>query len=69
MLLLPPCQVHLYTLRNEPVYLPPFNSIDEEYTYFFKTLGVEGGFTDFPGTLVPWTRSHGPWQRNLWVNA
>jgi glycerophosphoryl diester phosphodiesterase len=63
--------VHLYTLRNEPNYYnATFNSIDAEYSYYFKTLGVEGGFTDFPGTLVPWTKAKGPWppgNGNRWL--
>ncbi|KAG2422623.1 hypothetical protein HXX76_010404 [Chlamydomonas incerta] len=51
-------QVHLYTLRNEPNYHSnTLTSIEAEYAYYFKTLGVDGGFTDFPGTLAQWLRN------------
>jgi hypothetical protein len=64
--------VHLYTLRNEPLtWSGNFASIDAEYNYYFKTLGVEGGFTDFPGTLAAWTRAKGTWSfpGNRWLQA
>lgn len=60
-----PAQVHLYTLRND-VNLSPFTSIDAEYSYYFKNLKVDGGFTDFPGTMVPWTKANGPWSQGFW---
>lgn len=60
-----PSQVHLYTLRND-VNLSPFTSIDAEYSYYFKDLKVDGGFTDFPGTLGPWTNANGPWTQGFW---
>ena len=43
--------VHLYTLRNDPFFLP--NSYNGDPTAEFKKfidLGVDGFFTDFPGT-------------------
>ncbi|MEA5572729.1 glycerophosphodiester phosphodiesterase family protein [Calothrix sp. UHCC 0171] len=43
--------VHLYTLRNEGVFLAPDYNGDpiQEYKQFIE-LGVDGFFTDFPGT-------------------
>jgi glycerophosphoryl diester phosphodiesterase len=43
--------VHLYTLRNESVFLAPDYNNDpvKEYRQFIE-LGVDGYFTDFPGT-------------------
>ncbi|BAZ38633.1 glycerophosphoryl diester phosphodiesterase [Calothrix sp. NIES-4101] len=43
--------VHLYTLRNEGVFLAPDYNGDpaKEYKQFIE-LGVDGFFTDFPGT-------------------
>lgn len=43
--------VHLYTLRNEGVFLAPDYNGDpaNEYKQFIE-LGVDGFFTDFPGT-------------------
>lgn len=45
--------VHAYTFRNEPQYLmKPYNDDSQaEYQRFFS-LGVDGVFTDFPGTAV-----------------
>jgi len=43
--------VHPYTFRNEPQYLAPdyHNNPETEYEQFFR-LGVDGLFSDFPGT-------------------
>jgi glycerophosphoryl diester phosphodiesterase len=42
--------VHLYTLRNDQFYLPDsYDSPNEEFKQFID-LGVDGFFTDFPGT-------------------
>ncbi|MFM7191238.1 MAG: esterase-like activity of phytase family protein, partial [Microcystaceae cyanobacterium] len=42
--------VHLYTLRNDQFYLPnSYDSPNEELKQFID-LGVDGFFTDFPGT-------------------
>ncbi len=47
--------MHIYTLRNEPNFRTRgLGSIASEYDYFFNQLGVNGGFTDFSGTLYPW---------------
>ncbi|KAL6756850.1 glycerophosphoryl diester phosphodiesterase family protein [Haematococcus lacustris] len=43
--------VHLYTLRPEAMYIfPQFNSQTtfNEFSYWFRNEGVEGGFTDSP---------------------
>ncbi|KAM7267804.1 hypothetical protein ACFE04_009970 [Oxalis oulophora] len=46
-------QVHPYTYRNENLFLHlNFNQDPyEEYDYWFKTIGVDGLFTDFTGSL------------------
>ncbi|PWA51775.1 glycerophosphodiester phosphodiesterase GDPD6 [Artemisia annua] len=46
-------QVHPYTFRNENKYLPFNFSLDPymEYDYWINTIGVDGLFTDFTGSL------------------
>ena len=46
--------MHPYTLRNEgPVYLAHdfYSFMRNEYDLWFKDVGFDGAFTDFPGTL------------------
>ncbi len=49
--------VHPYTFRNEPQYLAADykNQPEAEYLHFFD-LGVDGLFTDFPGTAFEVTK-------------
>ncbi|KAL2650514.1 hypothetical protein R1flu_018642 [Riccia fluitans] len=46
-------QVHPYTFRNEPQYLHFDFHLDpyQEYEYWINTIGVDGLFTDFTGSL------------------
>jgi glycerophosphoryl diester phosphodiesterase len=49
-------QVHPYTFRNEANELA-FNysaNARAEYALFLKDVGVDGAFTDFPGTMFDW---------------
>jgi glycerophosphoryl diester phosphodiesterase len=49
-------QVHPYTFRNEAKELA-FNysaNARAEYALFLKDVGVDGAFTDFPGTMFDW---------------
>jgi glycerophosphoryl diester phosphodiesterase len=56
-------QVHLYTFRNENLFLH-FNFHQDpyfEYEYWLNEIGVDGLFTDFTGSLhkyQEWTMSY-----------
>ncbi|KAI7729057.1 hypothetical protein M8C21_004324 [Ambrosia artemisiifolia] len=55
-------EVHSYTFRNENKYLH-FNFSQDpyvEFEYWINTMGIDGLFTDFPGSLhryQEWTSS------------
>jgi glycerophosphoryl diester phosphodiesterase len=50
--------VHVWTLRDEPVFLSPSYEGDPQAEYRqFAALGVDGIFTDFPATAVAALRS------------
>lgn len=44
-------EVHIWTMRDEPKFLPAGHSALEEYAAFFET-GVDGLFTDWTSTAV-----------------
>ncbi|KAG2491260.1 hypothetical protein HYH03_010466 [Edaphochlamys debaryana] len=49
-------QMHPYTFRDEAYRLKygNFSSSYDEYEAYFVRLGIDGAFTDFPGTLSTW---------------
>eukprot|EP00798_Chlamydomonas_sp_ICE-L_P022224 gene22224-29289_t len=50
--------VHAYTFRNEAQYHTKcLDSIGDEYGFYFKELGIDGGFADFPGSMAQWMRN------------
>lgn len=57
-----PLQVHTWTLRNDPEFLPssyegnPCN----EFAYFFGVVGLDGLFTDFARTGVAYVEGNCP---------
>lgn len=60
-------QVHPYTFRNENKYLP-FNFHQDpyvEYEFWLNELGVDGLFTDFPGSLRNYQECKMPYQPYL----
>jgi glycerophosphoryl diester phosphodiesterase len=58
-------QVHPYTFRNENKYLH-FNFHQDpyvEYDYWLKEIGVDGLFTDFPGSLHNYQECRTPYPK------
>lgn len=51
-------QVHPYTVRNEPVYVPRYLNKDvaAELDVLYRVVGVDGLFTDHPATAVGYLR-------------
>lgn len=52
--------VHTYTLRNEAQYVLPTcgGDIACEVRFLFQSLGVDGAFADYPGTLMEWVKQN-----------
>lgn len=55
-------QVHPYTLRDEPQFVPTAlaGRVALELRHLFERERVHGVFADFPGSAVEWLRQEGP---------
>jgi glycerophosphoryl diester phosphodiesterase len=55
--------VHTYTLRDEAQFVLPTcgGDIACEFRFLFQSLGVDGGFADYPATLVEWVKQNYPY--------